>query len=414
MELIRYLLNNILKRPMRAGFIIAAGALSAAVLVFAFALGARTTAHVRADTIAKWTGHLWVSRKDGFEFKPENIDSYTQQANAVRDYLSGHPNTAALVPWVMSSCEIQAGTARTYLMLTATDFQADEPYRKSTELAAGRFPGPQDEYGLLITTVLAAKYKLKTGDSITLFIPSVYGARNAMDFIVTGIVRASAPWYEDGITIRIQDYLSMSELGDASPFYKAYVKDERGIPAMVRELSAGMNGAGYRAAVTDFPVKGYRDDKFVRFLLNLGTSNVLMFGFMAMIIFLALLIGIRSIILTNIFDRRDEIGTLRALGFPRGTVRMLFFGEALAALFVGYLLGCAAVAVIAAIFEARIVRPPLLMLQYMFGMTRMGITLNGFTLLVPLALLFLLLFATTFRTVGRETEQQAAAQMANR
>ncbi|HYW85651.1 MAG TPA: hypothetical protein VFB30_20535, partial [Spirochaetia bacterium] len=307
MELIRYLLNNILKRPMRAGFIIAAGALSAAVLVFAFALGARTTAHVRADTIAKWTGHLWVSRKDGFEFKPENIDSYTRQARAVRDYLSGHPNTAALIPWATSGCEIQAGTARTYLRLTATDFQADEPYRKSTELVAGRFPGLEDEYGVLVTTVLAAKYKLKTGDSITLFIPSVYGARNAMDFIITGIDRASAPWYEDGIAIRIQDYLSMTELGDASPFYKAYVKDERGIPAMVKELSARMNGAKYGAArsgaeygttVADFPVQGYQDDKFVRFLLNLGTSNVLMFGFMAMIIFLALLIGIRSIILT--------------------------------------------------------------------------------------------------------------------
>ncbi len=405
MELIRYLLNNILKRPMRAGFIIAAGALSAAVLVFSFALGARTTAHIRTDTIAKWTGHLWVSQKEGFEFKPENIDSYTQQARTVRDYLSHHPNTAALVPWIMSGCEIQAGTARTYLMLTATDFETDEPYKKSTELVAGRFPGPDDEYGLLVTTALAGKYKLKTGDSITLFIPSVFGARNAMDFIVTGIARASAPWYEDGITIRVQDYLAMSELGDASPFYKAYVKDERGIAAMVKELSA---------QVKDFPVKGYRDDKFVRFLLNLGTSNVLMFGFMAMIIFLALLIGIRSIILTNIFDRRDEIGTLRALGFPRGMVRMLFFGEALAALFMGYVLGTGAVAVIGAIFEARIVRPPLLMLQYMFGMTRMGITLNGFTLLVPLVLLFLLLFATTFRTVGRETEQQAAAQMANR
>jgi ABC-type lipoprotein release transport system permease subunit len=226
-----------------------------------------------------------------------------------------------------------------------------------------------------------------------------------MDFIVTGIARASAPWYEDAITIRVQDYLSMSELGDASPFYKAYVKDERGIPSMVKELSA---------QVKDFPVKGYRDDKFVRFLLGLGTSNILMFGFMAMIIFLALLIGIRSIILTNIFDRRDEIGTLRALGFPRVTVRMLFFGEALAALFVGYLIGSGAVAVIGAVFEARIVRPPLLMLQYMFGMTRMGITLNAFTLLAPLVLLFLFMFATTFRTVGRETEQQAAAQMANR
>lgn len=405
MELIRYLMNNILKRPMRAGFIIAAGALSAAVLVFSFALGARASEHIRTDTIAKWTGHLWVSQKEDFEFKSEDVASYTQQARVVREYLSRHPNTATLVPWVMSRCEIQAGTAREYLMLSATDFQVDEPYRKSTELVAGKFPGPGDDYGLLITTALASKYKLKTGDSITVFIPSVFGARNAMDFIVTGIVRASAPWYEDMITVRIQDYITMSELGDASPYYKAYVKDERGIPSMVKELSA---------QVKDFPVKGYRDDKFVRFLLGLGTSNILMFGFMAMIIFLALLIGIRSIILTNIFDRRDEIGTLRALGFPRGTVRMLFFGEALAALFIGYLLGSGAVAVIGAVFESTIVRPPLLMLQYMFGMTRMGITLNGFSLTIPFLLLFLILFATTFRTVGRETEKQAAAQMANR
>jgi ABC-type lipoprotein release transport system permease subunit len=161
-------------------------------------------------------------------------------------------------------------------------------------------------------------------------------------------------------------------------------------------------------------VKGYRDDSFVRFLLGLGTSNVLLFGFVAMIIFLALLVGIRSVILTSIFDRRDEIGTLRALGFQRGTVRALFFGEALVSLFAGYLVGTAAVAVIGAVFQARIVRPPLLMLQYMFGMTRMGLTLNAAALLVPFLLLFLVLFATTFRTVGRETEKQAAAQMAGR
>lgn len=405
MELLHYLLNNILKRPLRAAFVIAAGVLSSAVLVFAFALGARVTDHIRTDLIAKWTGHLWVSRANDFEFKDEQLGRYREEARTVRDYLSQHPNTAALIPWYQGGCEIQAGTARQYLSLTASDFERDEPYRKRTELVAGRFPGPGDEYGLLVTTVLANKYKLKTGDSITVFIPSAFGARNAMDFVITGIFRASAPWWDNGITIRVQDYVTMSELGDAFPFYKAYVKDERGIPGMVRALSA---------QVKDFSVKGYRDDKFVRFLLSLGMSNVLFFGFMAMIIFLALLIGIRSVILTNIFDRRDEIGTLRALGFPARTVRRLFFGESVAALFVGYLLGAGTVALVGAWFEATIVRPPLLMLQYMFGMTRIGITLNLYTLAVPFLLLFLILFLTTFWTVGRETERQAAAQMANR
>jgi putative ABC transport system permease protein len=405
MELLRYLLRNILKRPLRAVFVIASGFLSSLVLVFAFGLGTRVTSHIRMDTIAKWTGHLWVSAREGFSFDEQRVAQYTEQARAVSAYLSGNPNTATLVPWLQTGCEIQAGTARSYVMVSATDIEKDTPYRERTEIVEGRFPAPDEQYTVLITTGLAQKHRLRTGDSITCFIPSAFGARNAMDFTVTGIYRASAPWYDEGITIRVQDYVAMSELGEAFPFAKAYVKDERGIAAMVRDLSV---------KAPDFAVKGYRDDQFVRFLLSLGTTDILFFGFMALIIFLALLIGIRSIILTNIFDRRDEIGTLRALGFPRRTVRNLFFGESLAALLIGHLLGIGAVAAIGAYFEARIVRPPLLMLQYMFGMTRMGITLDAASLVVPFLLLFAVLFLTTFRTVGKETEKQAVAQMANR
>ena len=41
MELLRYLVGNILKRPLRALFVVVAGLLSSLVLVFSFALGAR-------------------------------------------------------------------------------------------------------------------------------------------------------------------------------------------------------------------------------------------------------------------------------------------------------------------------------------------------------------------------------------
>jgi len=93
MELLRYMMSNILRRPVRTLFVVFAGFLSATVLVFSFALGARTTEHIRTDTIAKWTGHLWVSQTEDFQFKDENIASYRQQAKAVREYLSSNPNT---------------------------------------------------------------------------------------------------------------------------------------------------------------------------------------------------------------------------------------------------------------------------------------------------------------------------------
>jgi putative ABC transport system permease protein len=405
MELIRYLLTNIVKRPMRAAFIVAAGALSSLVLVFAFSLGVRVTSHIHDDTIAKWTGHLWVSAADDFAFKEERQADYLREAAAIRGYLAKSPDAAIAVPWMDKYCNMQVGTAREYVRVQGMDFDRDLPYRNATELVSGRFPGPGDEYGLVLSTVVADKYRLKVGDSVILLVSSVFGARNAMDFVVTGICGVSAPWYERTVCIRAEDYLATTELGDMSPFYKVYVKDERAIPRMVKDMAA---------LAPDFVVKGYRDDKFVQFLFSLGTSNTAIFGAMAMIIFLALLIGINSIILTNVFDRRDEIGTLRAIGFPKGTVRNLFFGEALLSLVAGYLIGVGAVAAIGAYFEANLVRPPLLMLEYMFGMTRMGISLTPLTIFAPLFLLLALLFLASYRRIGLETEKQAVAQMANR
>ena len=406
MGLFGYVLQNLAKRPARTAFVAGAGFLASLVLVFSFALGTRVSRHVRVDTQAKWTGHLWVSAATDFRFKEQDIERYRSQAQAVREVLEGHPNTAILTPWVQSSCAMQAAGSRHTIMLLATDFQLDRPLREQTELAEGDFPGTADDYGCLLSTYLAERYSLEVGDSVTLFIPSVFGARNAMDFPIVGLFRASAPWYDDCAMIRARDYAELAELsGGLMPFYKCYVKQEAGIPAM----SAALN-----ARLRDFQAKGYRDDPFVRFLLSLGLSNILFFGFLAMVLFLALLIGIRSVIMTNIFDRRDEIGTLRAIGFPRRTVQALFLGETLLGLAAGYLLGALAVAMLAVTFRFVTVRPPLLMLQYMFGMTRLALDINLLTMGAPLVLLLGILLASTWWTVRRETEKQAVAQMSGR
>jgi len=406
MGLFGYVLQNLAKRPARTAFVAGAGFLASLVLVFAFALGTRVRDHIRVDTQAKWTGHLWVSAATDFQFKEQDIERYRSQAEAVREVLEGHPNTAILTPWVQSSCAMQAGGSRTSIMFLATDFELDRPLREQTELAAGDFPGAADDYGCLLSTYLAERYGLEVGDSVTLFIPSVFGARNAMDFPIVGLFRASAPWYDDCAMIRARDYAELAELaGGLMPFYKCYVKQETGIPAMTAALNARLS---------DFQAKGYRDDEFVGFLLSLGMSNILFFGFLAMVMFLALLIGIRSVIMTNIFDRRDEIGTLRAIGFPRRTVQALFLGETLLGLAAGYLLGALAVAGLAVTFRFVIVRPPLLMLQYMFGMTRLALDINLLTLGAPLVLLLGILLASTWWTVRRETEKQAVAQMSGR
>jgi len=100
--------NN--RRPVRAAFIAAAGMLSSVVLVFAFALGSRVTEHVRVDTMAKWTGHLWISVAEDFKFAADKIPDYEREASAVAAYLGSSPDIDAAVPWINSYSEMQAGT----------------------------------------------------------------------------------------------------------------------------------------------------------------------------------------------------------------------------------------------------------------------------------------------------------------
>ena len=65
---------------MRALFIAAAGFISSLVLVFAFALGARVTKDIRSDTIAKWTGNLWINVDSEFKFD-EKKNRFIREGN---------------------------------------------------------------------------------------------------------------------------------------------------------------------------------------------------------------------------------------------------------------------------------------------------------------------------------------------
>ncbi|MBN2440113.1 MAG: FtsX-like permease family protein [Spirochaetales bacterium] len=405
MEIFKYILKNMNKRLVRAAFIVTAGILTGLVMVFTLSLGVSVTENSKKDIVAKLTGHIWIpSNKGVIEFKEENKEQYVKQAEAIRNYFENNTNTEALVGWYRGWFEIQAGNTRFFNLFTATDFEKDVRYRDSCELTEGTFPSEKEPYSCLLTTGLAEKYGLKTGDTIIIFLPSAFGVRNAMDFVITGIFRPSAPYYE-GVTINIADCLEMTELAGISPFYKAYVKDEKLIGQMAEEL---------RSQLTDFPVEAYTDDAFIRSLLASGMSLTVFFGGMALILFFALLIGINSVIMTNIFDRRDEIGTLRALGFQRGTVRNIFFIETVLQLLIGYIIGALLVAGIAVFYDINLVRPPLLVLEYLFGMTRMSLTINIYSVVIPFLILFGIMTLTTTRTIGKETEKQAVDQMANR
>ena len=92
----------------------AAGALSAVVLVFAFSLGLRVTEHIRVDTIAKWTGHLWISSRSGTSSSRKSGRTTTSERPrpSAPTWHSGASTAKEVVPWLMSYCEMQGGAKR--------------------------------------------------------------------------------------------------------------------------------------------------------------------------------------------------------------------------------------------------------------------------------------------------------------
>jgi putative ABC transport system permease protein len=92
---------------------------------------------------------------------------------------------------------------------------------------------------------------------------------------------------------------------------------------------------------TDAPTKTETEREFaLSFETMMGGMKQFMYGIMAAIAFSLLLIMGNTMAMT-VRERTREVGTLKALGFQRGTIATLFLGEALVVTTIGASIGIA-------------------------------------------------------------------------
>jgi putative ABC transport system permease protein len=93
---------------------------------------------------------------------------------------------------------------------------------------------------------------------------------------------------------------------------------------------------------TDAPTKTETEREFaISFEAMLGGVKQFMYGIMGAIAFSLLLITANSMAMT-VRERTKEVGTLKALGFQKGTIAWLFVGESLATATLGGAIGIGA------------------------------------------------------------------------
>jgi len=92
-------------------------------------------------------------------------------------------------------------------------------------------------------------------------------------------------------------------------------------------------------ANTDAPTKTESEREFaLSFQTMMGSMKQFMYGIMAAITFSVLLV-MGNTMAMSVRERTKEVGTLKAIGFKRGTITGLFFAEALLVAMIGAAIG---------------------------------------------------------------------------
>jgi len=108
---------------------------------------------------------------------------------------------------------------------------------------------------------------------------------------------------------------------------------------------------------TDAPTKTESEREFaLSFQAMLGGVKTFLYGIMAAITFSLLLIMGNTMAMT-VRERTKEVGTLKAIGFQRGTITMLFLGEALIVACIGAGIGIGAAALLFNVIDLSLIIP---------------------------------------------------------
>jgi ABC-type lipoprotein release transport system permease subunit len=205
----------------------------------------------------------------------------------------------------------------------------------TTTLLAGTLDF-NDGYGVCISEKMAADLNLRLHDPITLEVTTPHGAKNSMDYQVTGICKNTAPWETSFVFMEQTDADALFDV-DAGYFDIGRIllknPDEAGAFAKMLDDELLKASPVLRA-------ESYREASLL--YVTLGSYQRTLATFFSFFLLFIIGMGIRSTVRMNLFERMQEFGTLRAIGYERFRIFLIVFFEIL---FLSFLALLAAVAV---------------------------------------------------------------------
>src|ERR1041384_3193919 len=188
-----------------------------------------------------------------------------------------------------------------------------------------------DRRGAIVGAKLVKLYGFTPGQRVTLKSP-IYNA--SVEFIIRGVYTGSDEktmyFHHDYLNELVPDWAK-----DQVSTFSILANTPEDVPRVAQAIDSMF-------ANTDAPTKTESEREFaLSFQTMMGGVKQFLYAIMAAITFSLLLVMGNTMAMT-VRERTKEVGTLKAIGFQRGTITALFLSEALTVACIGALIGIGA------------------------------------------------------------------------
>ena len=316
MKLIKFILKNILRNKRRT-FLTGSSIVVSLFLIITLAtiLTESTRGSEEANPLRLWTRH---SVSLGFPLPA----AHEQRIATVPGVKSAMPFS-----WFGGIYQDERNFFANFAV-DATKLRENYPELKMSDAEWQSFIG--DRQGAIVGQKLVQLYGFHPGQRITLRSP-IYNA--SMEFIVkgicTGLDQKTLYFHHEYMNELLPEWAK-----DQVGTFSITANSAEDVPRIAQAIDSIFVN-------TDAPTKTESEREFaLSFETMMGGVKQFMYGIMAAIVFSLLLIMGNTMAMT-VRERTREVGTLKALGFRRGTIATLFLGEALVVTTIGASIGIA-------------------------------------------------------------------------
>lgn len=325
--------RNVLRQQRRSVVALIAIAVGVAALTFAGGFIEWILRELREQTIRTQLGHIQV--------RPAASTSGAAREGDVVYLPSGSPELAriaraahvvSVAPRLsLSGLISHEGTTLAFIG-DGVDPKLDIIARNADDLLEGKLLNSTTPNGILVGEGLAASLGVRPGDKAVVLVNLPGGGINASDVIVMGTFRTVSKSYDE-VAIRVPLQLAQS------------LVKTRGADLWVVDLDHTESTATALSALRDDPT--LRNLTFVPWtdLADFYNKAVVLyarqFHVMQALIAIIIVLSIMNTMTMNVTGRTSEIGTMMAIGTPRGSILRMFLFEGLMLGLIGGLLGLA-------------------------------------------------------------------------